>query len=172
MQPDATALRFLGHTTTWGELDRRVTALAGALSRRGVGFGDRVLILMLNRTEFIESFLAANKLGAIAVPVNFRMTPPEIAFLVSDCQARVVITEAVLAKVATAVRDIDRRWRPSSSQAAPMTRSRLRRPDRGAGCAATGRHPDDSPALIMYTSGTTGGPRARCSPTPTSPARR
>ena len=107
MQPDATALRFLGHTTTWGELDRRVTALAGALSRRGVGFGDRVLILMLNRTEFIESFLAANKLGAIAVPVNFRMTPPEIAFLVSDCEARVVITEAVLAKVATAVRDID-----------------------------------------------------------------
>ena len=107
MQPDATALRFLGHTTTWRELDRRVTALAGALSRRGVGFGDRVLILMLNRTEFIESFLAANKLGAIAVPVNFRMTPPEIAFLVSDCQARVVITEAVLAKVATAVRDID-----------------------------------------------------------------
>ena len=107
MQPDATALRFLGHTTTWADLDRRVTALAGALSRRGVGFGDRVLILMLNRTEFIESFLAANKLGAIAVPVNFRMTPPEIAFLVSDCQARVVITEAVLAKVATAVRDID-----------------------------------------------------------------
>ena len=107
MQPDAIALRFLGHTTTWADLDRRVTALAGALSRRGVDFGDRVLILMLNRTEFIESFLAANKLGAIAVPVKFRMTPPEIAFLVSDCQARVVITEAVLAKVATAVRDID-----------------------------------------------------------------
>jgi fatty-acyl-CoA synthase len=107
MQPDATALRFLGHTTTWGELDRRVTALAGALSRRGVGFGDRVLVLMLNRTEFIESFLAANRLGAIAVPVNFRMTPPEIAFLVTDCQAQVVITEAVLAKVATAVREID-----------------------------------------------------------------
>ena len=107
MQPDATALRFLGHTTTWRDLDRRVATLAGALSRRGVGFGDRVLILMLNRTEFIESFLAVNKLGAIAVPVNFRMTPPEIAFLVSDCQAEVVITESVLANVATAVRDID-----------------------------------------------------------------
>ena len=107
MQPDATALRFLGQTTTWGDLDRRVTALAGALSRRGVGFGDRVLILMLNRTEFIESVLAANLLGAIAVPVNFRMTPPEIAFLVSDCEARVVVTEPVLAAVATAVRDLD-----------------------------------------------------------------
>src|SRR5882762_10296280 len=107
MQPDATALRFLGRTTTWGELDRRVSALAGALSRRGVGFGDRVLILMLNRTEFIESVLAANLLGAIAVPVNFRMTPPEIAFLVRDCQPRVVVTEPVLAAVATAVRQLD-----------------------------------------------------------------
>ena len=104
MQPGATALRFLGRTTTWGELDERVSALAGALSRRGVGFGDRVLILMLNRTEFVESFLAINKLGAIAVPVNFRMTPPEIAYLVSDCQAKAVITESVLANVATAVR--------------------------------------------------------------------
>ena len=82
MQPETTALRF--------DLDQRVTALAGALSRRGVEFGDRVLILMLNRTEFIESFLAINKLGAIAVPVNFRMTPSEIAFLVSDCQAEAV----------------------------------------------------------------------------------
>ena len=88
MQPDETALRFLGHTTTWRELDRRVATLAGALSRRGVGFGDRVLILMLNRTEFIESFLAVNKLGAIAVPVNFRMTPPEIAFLVERLRGR------------------------------------------------------------------------------------
>ncbi len=106
MQPDRTALRFLGHTTTWGELDRRVTALADALSRRGVRFGDRVMILMLNRTEFVETFLAANLLGAIAVPVNFRLTPPEIAFLVEDCEARVVVTEPVLAAVATAVRDI------------------------------------------------------------------
>ncbi len=107
MQPGATAMRFLGRTTTWRELDGRVTALASALHRRGVEYGDRVLILMLNRTEFIESFLAINKLGAIAVPVNFRMTPSEIAFLVADCQARVVITESVLAQVAAGVRGLD-----------------------------------------------------------------
>jgi len=165
MQPETTALRFLGHTTTWGELDRRVAALAGALSRRGVGFGDRVLILMLNRTEFIESFLAANKLGAIAVPVNFRMTPPEIAFLVSDCQARVMVTEAVLAKVATAVRGIE----PTLETVIVA----------GAGADSADPQviayddlitepgeppqpvdiPNDSPALIMYTSGTTGRPK-------------
>src|ERR1700758_624292 len=46
MQPDDTALRHLGHTITWAELDRRVNALAGALTRHGVASGDRVLILM------------------------------------------------------------------------------------------------------------------------------
>jgi fatty-acyl-CoA synthase len=90
MQPGATALRYLGRTTTWAELRRRVSALAGALSRRGVGSGDRVMVLMLNRTEFVESVLAANMLGAIAVPLNFRLTAGEIAFLVEDCEARMV----------------------------------------------------------------------------------
>jgi fatty-acyl-CoA synthase len=162
MQPDATALRFLGHTTTWAELDRRVTALAGALSRRGIGFGDRVLILMLNRTEFVESFLAANKLGAIAVPVNFRMTPPEIAFLVSDCQARAVITEAVLANVATAVRDIDPTLATVIVAGAGTDGQIIGYDDL---IAEPGAQPDpvnipnDSPALIMYTSGTTGRPK-------------
>jgi fatty-acyl-CoA synthase len=162
MQPDATALRFFGHTTTWADLDRRVTALAGALSRRGVGFGDRVLILMLNRTEFIESFLAANKLGAIAVPVNFRMTPPEIAFLVRDCQAHVVITEAVLANVATAVRGIDPTLQ-TVIVAGGGSDSEVIGYDDLIAEPGDAPHPldiaNDSPALIMYTSGTTGRPK-------------
>ena len=162
MQPDATALRFLGRTTTWGDLDRRVTALAGALSRRGVEFGDRVLILMLNRTEFIESLLAINKLGAIAVPVNFRMTPPEIAFLVNDCQAEVVITESVLSNVATAVRDIDPTLKTVIVAGAGTDDAVFGYDDV---LAEPGAEPDpvdipnDSPALIMYTSGTTGRPK-------------
>ena len=162
MQPDAAALRFLGHTTTWADLDRRVTALAGALSRRGLDFGDRVLILMLNRTEFIEAFLAANKLGAIAVPVNFRMTPPEIAFLVSDCQARVVITEAVLAKVATAVRDIDPTLQTVIVAGSGTDDEVIGYDDLIAEPGDAPRPVDirnDSPALIMYTSGTTGRPK-------------
>ena len=162
MQPDATALRFLGHTTTWADLDRRVTALAGALSRRGVGFGDRVLILMLNRTEFIESFLAANKLGAIAVPVNFRMTPPEIAFLVSDCDAKVMIAESVLANVATAVRDLDPNLATvivagSATEEGVLGYDDLL--DEQGEPAPPVDIPNDSPALIMYTSGTTGRPK-------------
>ena len=162
MQPDATALRFLGQTTTWRELDHRVTALAGALARRGVGFGDRVLILMLNRTEFIESFLAANRLGAIAVPVNFRMTPPEIAFLVSDCEAAIIIAEQVLATVATAVRDLDPTLATVIVAGGATEDGVLGYEDL---IAERGDPPppvdipNDSPALIMYTSGTTGRPK-------------
>ncbi|HEY5844352.1 MAG TPA: fatty-acid--CoA ligase FadD5 [Mycobacterium sp.] len=165
MQPERTALRFLGHTTTWGELDRRVTALADALSRRGVRFGDRVMILMLNRTEFVETFLAANLLGAIAGPVNFRLTPPEIAFLVEDCEARVVVTEPVLAAVATGVRDIAPILETVIVAGAPAEDGILGYEDllaeRAEGDAGPpiADVPNDSPALIMYTSGTTGRPK-------------
>ncbi|MCV7420839.1 long-chain-fatty-acid--CoA ligase [Mycobacterium yunnanensis] len=162
MQPGATALRFLGETTTWDDLNRRVTALAGALSRRGVAVGDRVLILMLNRTEFVETVLAATRLGAIAVPVNFRMTPPEIAFLVGDCEARVVVTEPVLAAVATAVRELDPTLAEIVVAGGPTEDGLLGYDDLLAEegpAPAPVDIPDDSPALIMYTSGTTGRPK-------------
>jgi fatty-acyl-CoA synthase len=162
MQPDLPALRFLGKTTTWGALDRRVGALADALNRRGVGFGDRVMILMLNRPEFIETMLAANTLGAIAVPVNFRLTPPEIAFLVRDCEARVVVTEPVLAAVATGVRDIAPALSTVIVAGAPTEDDLIGYEDliaeRGEAHQVVDV-PNDSPALIMYTSGTTGLPK-------------
>ncbi|OBH29616.1 long-chain fatty acid--CoA ligase [Mycobacterium sp. E342] len=161
MQPGATALRFLGKTVTWGELRDRVAALADALSRRGVGFGDRVMVLMLNRTEFVESVLAANMLGAIAVPLNFRLTAAEIAFLVQDCQARVMITESVLAPVATGVRDVEPLLGTIVVAGGP-TDSVLGYEDLIDEPGPSHQPvdiPNDSPALIMYTSGTTGRPK-------------
>ncbi len=165
MQPDAPALRFLGNTVTWAVLQRRVSALADALSRRGVGFGDRVMILMLNRPEFAESVLAANMLGAIAVPLNFRLTPTEIAFLVEDCAARVIITEAALLPVAAGVRDIQPLLNMIVVAGGPTDAG-----DDGVfgyddlinetgDAHARIDIPNDSPALIMYTSGTTGRPK-------------
>jgi len=168
MQPRATALRFLGNTVTWADLRRRVAALADALSRRGVGLGDRVMILMLNRPEFVESALAANMLGAIAVPLNFRLTPTEIAFLVEDCGARVMITEAVLAPVAAGVRDLQPLLETivvagGSTDDRVLGYEDLVNEPGGDPEAPEGPEaldiPNDSPALIMYTSGTTGRPK-------------
>jgi fatty-acyl-CoA synthase len=162
MRPSAPALRFLGNTVTWSELRRRVAALAGALSRRGVGFGDRVMILMLNRTEFVESVLATNMIGAIAVPVNFRLTPAEIAFLVDDCEAWVMITESVLAPVGNGVRNL------TSVLSAVVVAGDTAEEDllgyedlvnEPGDPAEPVDIPNDSPALIMYTSGTTGRPK-------------
>ncbi|MGB8406922.1 MAG: fatty-acid--CoA ligase FadD5 [Mycobacterium sp.] len=162
MQPAQIALRYLGQGTTWVDLDRRVTALADALHRRGVRFGDRVLILMLNRPEFIESFLAVNRLGGIAVPVNFRMTPPEIAYLVTDCEPKAVITEPVLASVATAVRDLEPALDTVIVAGGTTEDGVLGYEDllvEAGDAAPLVDVPEDSPALIMYTSGTTGRPK-------------
>ena len=162
MQPGAPALRFLGNTVTWSELRRRVAALAGALSRRGVGFGDRVMILMLNRTEFVESVLAANMIGAIAVPINFRLTPAEIAFLVDDCEAGVMITESVLAPVGNGVRDITSVLNTVVVAGDTAEEGLLGYEDlvnEPGDPAEPVDIPNDSPALIMYTSGTTGRPK-------------
>ncbi|MCA2207078.1 fatty-acid--CoA ligase FadD5 [Nocardia rosealba] len=160
--PDSPALRFLGKTTTWGELHDRVQRLADALARRGVGQGDRVMILMLNNAEYIESVFAINTLGAIAVPVNFRLTPPEIVYQVTDSGARTIITDAVLAPLVGAV---------AAQTDALATRIVV------GGITGDGvlgyddllaeqgdPHepidvPEDSAALIMYTSGTTGNPK-------------
>ena len=162
MQPGRPALRFLGQTTTWAELDRRVTALADALVRRGVGAGDRVMILMLNRVEFVEAVLAANLIGAIAVPVNFRLTPSELAVLVRDCQAAVVITESALVTVATGVGDLAPQLMTVIVAGGDTDHGLLGYEDL-IGEGGEGHPPvdipNDSPALIMYTSGTTGRPK-------------
>lgn len=162
MQPDAPALRFVGNTMTWADLRRRVAALAGALSGRGVGFGDRVMILMLNRTEFVESVLAANMIGAIAVPLNFRLTPTEIAVLVEDCAAHVMLTEAALAPVAIGVRNIQPLLSVivvagGSSQDSVFGYEDLL--NEAGDVHEPVDIPNDSPALIMYTAGTTGRPK-------------
>ena len=87
-RPDQPALRFRGATTTWRQLADRIGRLAGALARRGVRQGDRVAVMTGNCPEFLESVLAANALGAIAVPLNFRLSGPEAAFVLETREPR------------------------------------------------------------------------------------
>ncbi|MFT4126505.1 MAG: fatty-acid--CoA ligase FadD5 [Gordonia sp. (in: high G+C Gram-positive bacteria)] len=160
--PDGPALIFGGAVTTWRELDDRSRAFAAALSRRGVGFGDRILMVLLNRPEYVEAILGANLIGAIPVPVNVRMTPPEIGYLVGDSGARVILTETLLVPLADAVSATTSAIESvivvgeTGSDAHLSYEALLAE---GAADLPETDIAEDTVALIMYTSGTTGKPK-------------
>src|SRR5580698_3329361 len=109
-KPDAVYLRFRGVSVTWSQLRDRVNAVAAAMAHRGVTAGQRVAIMMTNRPEFLETMFAANALGAIVVPVNFRLAPDEIAYILTDSGASLLVVEEALAAVAaSALAGCDRR---------------------------------------------------------------
>jgi fatty-acyl-CoA synthase len=163
LTPEATALRCGGGGRTYRELDERVTRLAWALRERGLGPGDRVAVLALNGMEVWEAFLAGVRLGAIVVPLNFRLVADEVAYQLTDSGTVVLVVDTAMAEVAAKAR-----------QQAPAVRTALvigggsAGPDSedyeaalaGAGTDALGVGVDeDQPAFIMYTSGTTGFPK-------------
>ncbi|MGH9233201.1 MAG: acyl-CoA synthetase [Acidimicrobiales bacterium] len=76
--PDRAVTVFEGETTTYHEMATRAAALAGGLHERGVGRGDVVGLLSYNCPEFLETLFAANYLGAIAMPINWRLAAPEV----------------------------------------------------------------------------------------------
>jgi fatty-acyl-CoA synthase len=162
--PDRAAVRYRGKTTTWARLHDRVERLAAALHARGVGEGDRLAVVMTNCGEYIESVLAINRLGAIAVPVNFRLVADEVAWILGDCGAKGLLVDGPLAGLAGKIRAND----PdlvclvaggSASDAGPGAE------DYDSVLAATDPDapqvvvPESAIALIMYTSGTTGRPK-------------
>ena len=162
MRPDEVAFRFLGRDTTWKQFHERSQRFADALARRGVGFGDRVLLLALNYTEYIEAVFGINALGAIAVPVNFRLTPPEVAYIVADSGAKAVVTDTVLAPLAVGVMAQAPALETCfviGGQTAEGVLGYEEVLTEGGEPHVPLDIPEDTPALIMYTSGTTGSPK-------------
>ena len=89
-QPDAIAITFGGSDRTWAELAHRVRRAAAALRAAGLAPGDRIAVLDLNHPSCLELTLACAQIGSANAVVNFRLAPPEIAYVINDSKARLL----------------------------------------------------------------------------------
>ena len=92
-RPDAEAVVDGPRRLTYGELDARAAAAAWGFGRLGVARGDRVLLALRNRLEHVVAYWALQKLGGVAVPVNFRLAANELRYLLADSGAKVALFE-------------------------------------------------------------------------------
>jgi fatty-acyl-CoA synthase len=140
-----------GRTLTYAALDARAARAAAVMAARGVQEGDRVAILTRNRIEFFEILFACAKLGAILVPLNWRMPPAELDGLIADAAPVLLFHGAVEAGAAAALADappsihIDRDYETLLAAASPAP--------------ALETWPADGIWYLIYTSGTTGLPK-------------
>jgi long-chain acyl-CoA synthetase len=157
-QPDRIALVCDDRRVTYGELDVGSNGVASALLAAGVGPGDRVAVMAHNRPELFAAWNGAARLGALVVPIGYRSTAPELAYLVDDSGAVVLLHDCPdvvdAARLPATVRAVhaldDSGWAPPRL-APPVTDF--------VGASVT---------TMNYTSGTTGRPKGieRAAPAP------
>ena len=155
-RPDAVALHCGSDAITWAELDSSVDALAAGLVRRGLHAGDRVALLLGNGPEFITAYFACARAGLVCVPANPAYTSPEVAVLLADSDARLLVvgpdTRHVGVDAAAAlpgcevVCTADDEWAGISADGA------------GVVLAEVATAPE-SLALLLFTAGTSGRPK-------------
>ena len=152
-QPDLPAITAHNGACSYGELERQVAGIAGALrTRHGLQPGDRVGIAMTNCAEFFPVLFGAWRAGLVAVPVNAKLHPREIAWILENCSARLAIMTPDLAA--------------GASDAADVSWPDIIATDTGDYQALLSADPidqiDSEPtddAWLFYTSGTTGRPK-------------
>jgi fatty-acyl-CoA synthase len=157
--PRLPAITFGGHTTSYGELLDRIDRLAAELAAGGVGRGDRVGYLGLNDPMFLITLFAAARIGAVFVPLNYRLTAAELGYILADAGVHTLLADARHAAVAGPVLTGPGVRRALALSAVPGWEPL---PDLLAnrGRLAAPVHPrSDEVAVIMYTSGTTGRPK-------------
>ena len=116
--PDRQALvESGGRTLTWAGLEDEVARIATGLGAHGIRAGQRVMIAVGNRIEFVTTYLGVLRAQVVAVPVNPRSTPGELARMVADSGSRMVVAdETALDAVRAALAELDATspGRPSS----------------------------------------------------------
>jgi fatty-acyl-CoA synthase len=159
LTPARRALVFEGEAWTYEQLDQRATALAHALRDLGVRHGDRVAFLDLNHPYFLLTLFAAAKLGAIHVPLNFRLTAPELSFIIGDAGVHTLVHGEAFAGIVDRIRGEIPCRQLVSTTARPGVHGLDSLLLGQSGDALDSQVSTDDVAVIMYTSGTTGRPK-------------
>ncbi len=149
---------------SWREVNARACRFANALQRLGIQRGDRVALFARNSHQWVEALFGLSKIGAVGVTVNYRLTAPEVEYIVSNAGARAIVCGATEAETACVVADnVDSvRWLigvngASGSGVEEYETLIARGGEREPQLATPLRF--DEPALLLYTSGTTGFPK-------------
>jgi fatty-acyl-CoA synthase len=156
--PDKTAIAFEGKRLSYAAFAARIERTATALKQElGVSRGDRVAILSLNRPDYLVLLYACARLGAMLVPLNWRLAVAEQLFIINDAGARILVLErafeGVLPELAPGTSIVGLDFTPRGG----TTFESLLAHDDGS---SRNPHTDLScPLLIVYTSGTTGRPK-------------
>ena len=161
--PERPSLVWGDRQWSWAETAARVDALVAALRRRGLGKGDRILVQAKNSNQMFESLWAAFTLGGVWVPTNYRLTPPEVAYLATSSGAKAMICDDSFPQHADAARQASPALQLiiaiGKARAGELAYEDLVAED--AGAAVEAEEVDyDHPCWFFYTSGTTGRPKA------------
>ena len=146
--PDREALVCGDTRLTFTEVHRRCEQVVGAMQALGMRPGDRVAVLAANCHRFVEAFVALPSGGMVIVPLNYRLADDELAAILQDCGARLLITDRDSGMLADSVERVIR-WpdelEAAMAQAAPANLDGVASPD--------------DVAALFYTGGTTGKPK-------------
>jgi len=163
VRPTKIGARDSRRSLTYAQWDERASRLANALLGLGLAKGDRVALLAYNAVEWLEIYVALARAGLVAVPINFRLAGPEVAYIAGHCEARAFIVQEDLRAVIDGIRsglEIDSgRYVLFGGGALPLWRDyESLIADAAASVPDVAVKPEDQFAL-MYTSGTTGKPK-------------
>lgn len=149
--PDRAALKYRGEEISYAVFDGRIRQVGGWLVSRGIRPGDVVAVLMKNSTAFLELVFATSHIGAVFLPINYRLSADEVGYIAGNAGAKILIADEELADIAAGdapVVLLDDAVQSTATRLAPGI----------APAAMHVRQPRDLMRL-MYTSGTTDRPK-------------
>ncbi|MDF2788766.1 MAG: long-chain fatty acid--CoA ligase [Neobacillus sp.] len=103
--PEVLAIECEGRNYTYRQFNEEVNRLAHGLLEMGINKGDKIALMMKNSDHFVFTFFAIAKIGAVAVPVNFRLTSSEVHYILQQSEAKLVVCDLEFEEIITTAKD-------------------------------------------------------------------